>query len=98
MKLTKPDADTYVPDGRPLDEALARTTHLAVGAHQDDIEFMALHGIFACFGRADRGGSGRLFFAPPLYSLPKTKYTDLVTRTLRLRPETLGPRLETRHP
>jgi len=54
MKLTKPDADTYVPDGRPLEEALARTTHLAVGAHQDDIEFMALHGILECFGRSDR--------------------------------------------
>ena len=58
MKLTKPNADSYVPDGRPLDEALARTTHLAVGAHQDDIEFMALHGILECFGRSDRSFVG----------------------------------------
>jgi LmbE family N-acetylglucosaminyl deacetylase len=58
MKLTKPDADSYVPDGRPLEEALARTTHLAVGAHQDDIEFMALHGILECFGRSDRCFAG----------------------------------------
>jgi len=54
MKLTKPKADVYVPGGGPLEEALARTTHLAVGAHQDDIEFMALHGILECFGRSDR--------------------------------------------
>jgi LmbE family N-acetylglucosaminyl deacetylase len=58
MKLTRPDADAYVPDGRPLEEALARTTHLAVGAHQDDIEFMALHGILECFGRSDRSFVG----------------------------------------
>jgi LmbE family N-acetylglucosaminyl deacetylase len=58
MRLTRPDADLYVPDGRPLDEALARTTHLAVGAHQDDIEFMALHGILECFGRSDRSFVG----------------------------------------
>lgn len=58
MKLTKPEADLYVPDGRPPGDALARATHLAVGAHQDDLEFMALHGILECFGRADRSFSG----------------------------------------
>jgi hypothetical protein len=58
MKLTKPEADLYVPDGRPPDDALARATHLAVGAHQDDLEFMALHGILECFGRPDRSFAG----------------------------------------
>ena len=58
MKLTRPDADVYAPGGGPLEEALARTTHLAVGAHQDDIEFMALHGILECFGRSDRCFAG----------------------------------------
>jgi LmbE family N-acetylglucosaminyl deacetylase len=38
--------------------ALARTTHLAIGAHPDDLEFGALHGILACFGRADRWFTG----------------------------------------
>ena len=37
---------------------MAKTTHLAVGAHQDDIEFMALHGILECFGKADKWFSG----------------------------------------
>jgi LmbE family N-acetylglucosaminyl deacetylase len=55
---TRGDADLFVPDGLPLDEALARTTHLAVGAHQDDLEFMSLHGILACHGSDDRWYAG----------------------------------------
>ncbi len=48
------DSEVFVPDGLPAAEALARTTHLAVGAHQDDLEFMALQGVLDCFGRTDR--------------------------------------------
>ena len=51
-------ADFYVPDGAAMPDALARTTHLCVGAHPDDQEFMAYHGIAECFGRADRWFSG----------------------------------------
>jgi LmbE family N-acetylglucosaminyl deacetylase len=51
MQLKNPEADVYVPDGSTVGEALGRTTHLAVGAHQDDIEFMALHGILHCFNQ-----------------------------------------------
>ena len=58
MKLTKPEADLFVPDGLLIEEALARTTHLAVGAHQDDLEFMSLHGILECYERADRWYTG----------------------------------------
>lgn len=58
IELRNRDADTFVPDGSPLAEALARTTHLAVGAHQDDIEFMALHGVLECFNRSDRWFTG----------------------------------------
>jgi LmbE family N-acetylglucosaminyl deacetylase len=42
-------ADILVPDGIPLEEALRRTSHLGIGAHQDDLEIMAFHGIAACF-------------------------------------------------
>lgn len=49
MKLAQPNAEIFVPDGSPLDIALSRTTHLAVGAHQDDIEIMAYDGILTCF-------------------------------------------------
>ncbi len=49
MKLHNPTAEIYVPDGRPVADALARITHLGIGAHQDDLEFMAFHGIIACY-------------------------------------------------
>lgn len=49
MKLSNPRAEIFVPDRKPIDEALKRTTHLGIGAHQDDLEFMALHGILACY-------------------------------------------------
>jgi LmbE family N-acetylglucosaminyl deacetylase len=52
------DADVFVPDGGDPAEALARTTHLCVSAHQDDIELMAYHGIVECFGRRDRSFTG----------------------------------------
>ncbi|MBN1557101.1 MAG: PIG-L family deacetylase, partial [Lentisphaerae bacterium] len=58
MKFTQQDADLYVPDGTPLPRALERTTHLAVGAHPDDQELMAYHGIAACFGAPDRWFTG----------------------------------------
>ncbi len=32
------------------EEAIQKITHLAIGAHQDDIEIMALHGIVECMG------------------------------------------------
>ena len=59
MKFSHPSADIYVPDAALSPEAaLARTTHLCVAAHQDDIEIMAYHGIAECFGQADRWFSG----------------------------------------
>ncbi len=53
MKLNQPNAEIFIPDGTPLETALSRTTHLAVGAHQDDIEIMAYHGILTCFQNPD---------------------------------------------
>jgi len=49
MNFSRPTADIYVPDGTAADQALARTTHLCVGAHPDDIEIMAHAGIAECF-------------------------------------------------
>ena len=45
MKLHQPAAQVFVPDGKPIAAALKRITHLGIGAHQDDLEFMAFHGI-----------------------------------------------------
>lgn len=43
--FTKENQEVYVPDGTDPDEALRRTTHLTIAAHQDDIEIMAIDGI-----------------------------------------------------
>lgn len=37
----------FIPGGKSLDAALKRATHLGVGAHPDDLEIMAFHGILA---------------------------------------------------
>lgn len=58
MKLQSEKADILVPDAAPLEGALRRTTHLAVGAHQDDLEIMAYSGITACFGDPSQWFSG----------------------------------------
>jgi LmbE family N-acetylglucosaminyl deacetylase len=58
MELLNPASEIYVPDGSPVDVALSRTTHLSVGAHQDDLEIMAFHGILECFGKSDRYFTG----------------------------------------
>ena len=49
MTFHNSTADLFIPDGKPPAYALARVTHLGIGAHQDDLEFMAFHGIAACF-------------------------------------------------
>ncbi len=49
MELHNPNAEIFVPDGKSCAEALKRITHLGVGAHQDDLEFMAFHGIVECY-------------------------------------------------
>lgn len=54
MKLARPGSEFWTPDGGEGREALARTTHLAIGAHADDVELMAVSGILECFGHADR--------------------------------------------
>jgi len=58
MKFSNANADIFIPDGLDIPKALERTTHLAVGAHQDDIEILAYHGIAECFGKTDRWFTG----------------------------------------
>ena len=77
--------DVFVPDGEDIGEALARTTHLAIGAHPDDLEIMAYHGIAKCYGESgewfcgvtctDGAGSSRVG--------PYAKYTDLEMVAIR---------------
>lgn len=58
MKLNHPAATVFIPDGKPEAEAFPRITHLGIGAHQDDIEFMAFHGIVECFYSKDKWFGG----------------------------------------
>ncbi len=58
MKFHRETAEIFVPDGLPTEAALARTTHMAIGAHQDDLEIMAFDGILKCFQRQDRWFTG----------------------------------------
>lgn len=54
MKLSNAKSEIWIPDGADEQAALARTTHMSIAAHQDDIEIMALEGILAGFGSSDR--------------------------------------------
>lgn len=58
MQFHLTTAEIFVPDGLPAEAALARTTHLAIAAHQDDIEIMAAAPILACFQQPDQWFSG----------------------------------------
>ena len=82
--LSRPSI-AFVPDGMEIGEALGRTSHLAIGAHPDDIEIMAYHGIAQCYGESgqwfsgvtctDGAGSSRVG--------PYAKYTDLEMVAIR---------------
>jgi len=85
MKLQCPSAKIFVPDGISESEALKRITHLGIGAHQDDLEFMAFHGILECYHSRDLwfggvtctngGGSSRIG--------PYGQFTDAEMMTVR---------------
>ena len=53
-----PESDIWLSDGLDLEDALRRTTHLGIGAHQDDLEFMAYEGVAACYQQSDLWFSG----------------------------------------
>ena len=58
MKFNFDTAEIFVPDGEPVEQALARTTHLCFAAHQDDIEIMAAQPIVECFQQKDKWFTG----------------------------------------
>jgi len=58
MQFHLDTAEIFVPDGLPVEEALRRTTHMAISAHQDDIEIMAAAPILQCFQQEDQWFTG----------------------------------------
>lgn len=53
MKFHQSTAELFIPDGLMPEKALRRTTHMAISAHQDDIEIMAVEPILSCFQQPD---------------------------------------------
>lgn len=53
MNINK-NAIIFIPDNSLEQTAISRTTHLAISAHQDDIEFMAYSPISECFGSNEK--------------------------------------------
>lgn len=58
MEFTNKNASLFIPDDTDEATALARTTTLAISAHQDDIELMAFQGVLDCFGVSDKWFTG----------------------------------------
>jgi len=58
MNLHRPEAFTYTPDRSGTERALARSTHLGIGAHQDDLESIAIAGILQAYRKDSSWFSG----------------------------------------
>ena len=58
MKLHNDTAKIHIPDQTNEIEALSRTTHLCLAAHQDDIEIMAAQPIIECFQNEQKWFTG----------------------------------------
>ncbi|MCK9478282.1 MAG: PIG-L family deacetylase [Firmicutes bacterium] len=50
--------EIYLPNCQDEEQALSSVTHLAIAAHQDDIEIMAYDGILKCFGQKNKNFAG----------------------------------------
>lgn len=53
MKLNNSSSKIFIPDQTNVIDAISRTSHMSIAAHQDDIEIMAYHGISECFQNKD---------------------------------------------
>jgi LmbE family N-acetylglucosaminyl deacetylase len=56
--LSNARSEIFVPDGTEAAKALSRTTHLGIGAHPDDLEILAIHGIVECFDSKEKWFTG----------------------------------------
>jgi len=87
MKFEMEGAHIYVPDGLDQEKGLARTTHLGISAHQDDLEIISADGILKCFQRQDLWFTGIVVTngsGSPRDDLYKN-YTDEEMRVVRVK-------------
>src|SRR5947207_6189900 len=85
MRFSKPSGEVFIPGPSLESDALARTTHLAIGAHPDDLEIMALEGILDCYTRPDRWFCGVVVTdgAGSARTGPYARFTDEEMRAIR---------------
>jgi len=85
MKFSHAQAEIWTPDGASESAALARTTHMGIAAHQDDIEIMALDGVLAGFANLDAWFAAVIVTdgAGSPRSGPYESYTDDQMRAVR---------------
>lgn len=97
MKFSRPEADIFLPNPAGIDPAaaLARTTHLCVIAHQDDIEINAYPAVTDCYGRADQFLTGVVVTngAGSSRSGPFANFTDAQMRAVRIEEQRTAARL-----
>ena len=82
IHLNNLSAEIFIPDGTDIEDALARTTHLAIGAHQDDLEIMAYDGIVQCFGKKNKGFFG-IIVTDGRGSSRSNQYSDFTDEQMR---------------
>jgi LmbE family N-acetylglucosaminyl deacetylase len=58
MIFKQSKAHIFIPDCAPEEIAMARTTHMGISAHQDDLEIMAIDGILTCFQQSNQWFTG----------------------------------------
>ena len=87
MELNNPTANIFIPDASAESGALSRITHLGIGAHQDDLEFMAFHGILECFASKEKwfGGVTCTNGAGSSRTGPYASFTDEQMMKIRVR-------------
>jgi LmbE family N-acetylglucosaminyl deacetylase len=83
MNFSRPDADVFVPDGRPAAQALARVTQLCVAAHQDDIEIMAHTAIAECYEGAHSQAFGGVVVTDGAGAPRMARYAELTDAEMR---------------
>lgn len=95
MKFHQDSAELFIPDGIEETAALSRVTHLGIGAHQDDLEFMAFHGILACYENDKEwfGGVTCTNGAGSARSGPYACFTDAQMREVRREEQRLAARI-----
>ncbi|MBG0788337.1 MAG: PIG-L family deacetylase [Anaerolineaceae bacterium] len=58
IQVNNPIAECYYPSGEEDDGLIGQTTHLGIGAHQDDLEMLAIPGILAGYEHSDQAFTG----------------------------------------